>query len=115
MIYLDNAATTKMSIEAKQAMMPFLDNIYGNASSLHTMGQQSKEYLENARKIIADCIGANADEIYFTSGGSESDNWAIESACKYGEIKGKNHIITSAIEHHAILNTLKEKKNKDFV
>ena len=114
MIYLDNAGTTKVSSEVKEAMLPFLDEIYGNASSLHSMGQRAKEYLEDARKRIANCINAKPEEIYFTSGGSESDNWAIDSACKFGLMKGKKHIITSAFEHHAILYTLEEKKKQGF-
>lgn len=114
MIYLDNAATTKVSENVKQAMLPFFDAFYGNASSLHDMGQKAKEHLEKARANIAKMIGAEAKEIYFTSGGSESDNWAIESACKFGQSKGKNHIITSAFEHHAVLNALKEKEKQGF-
>ena len=114
MIYLDNAGTTKVSPEAKEAMLPFLDEIYGNASSLHSAGQRAKEYLEEARAKIAKCLNAEANEIYFTSGGSESDNWAIETACKMGKMKGKMHIITSAFEHHAILHTLEEKKKEGF-
>lgn len=115
MIYLDNAGTTKVSPEAKNAMLPFLDEIYGNASSLHSAGQKAKEYLEEARERIAKCLNAEASEIYFTSGGSESDNWAIETACKIGKMKGKMHIITSAFEHHAILHTLEEKKKEGFI
>lgn len=115
MIYLDNAGTTKVSEKVKEAMMPYFDEIYGNASSLHEMGQIAKEKLEEAREVVAKCIGAEPREIYFTSGGSESDNWAIESACKLGERKGKKHIITSAFEHHAILHTLKEKEKQGFV
>lgn len=115
MIYLDNAGTTKVSPEAKNAMLPFLDEIYGNASSLHSAGQKAKEHLEEARERIAKCLNAEASEIYFTSGGSESDNWAIETACKMGKMKGKMHIITSAFEHHAILHTLEEKKKEGFI
>ena len=115
MIYLDNAGTTKVSEKVKQAMLPYFDEIYGNASSLHEMGQIAKEKLEEAREVVAKCIGAEAREIYFTSGGSESDNWAIESACKLGERRGKKHIITSAFEHHAVLHTLKEKEKQGFV
>lgn len=115
MIYLDNAGTTKVSPEAKNAMLPFLDEIYGNASSLHSAGQKAKEYLEEARERIAKCLNAEASEIYFTSGGSESDNWAIETACKIGKMKGKMHIISSAFEHHAILHTLEEKKKEGFI
>lgn len=114
MIYLDNAATTKMTPEAKAAMEPYFDDVYGNASSLYSFGQVAKERLEAARKVVADCFGADAGEIYFTSGGSESDNWAICSACKFGAMKNKKHIITSAFEHHAILHTLEEKKKEGF-
>lgn len=114
MIYLDNAATTKVSENVKQKMLPFFDEIYGNASSLHDMGQVAKEHLENAREKVAKCIGAEPREIYFTSGGSESDNWAIDTACRIGEKKNKHHIITTAFEHHAILHTLKEKEKQGF-
>lgn len=113
-IYLDNAGTTKVRPEVKAAMLPYFDEIYGNASSLHTMGQVAKEHLEQARQKVADCINANANEIYFTSGGSESDNWAIETACKFGKLTGKNQIITSVFEHHAILHTLQEKQKQGF-
>lgn len=114
MIYLDNAGTTKVSENVKNAMLPYFDEIYGNASSLHEMGQIAKEHLERAREKVANLIGAEPREIYFTSGGSESDNWAIDSACKIGEMRGKKHIITSAFEHHAILHTLKEKEKQGF-
>lgn len=114
MIYLDNAGTTKMSEKALNAMLPFFAEEYGNASSLHTLGQKAKEHLEKARSIVANAIGAQTREIYFTSGGSESDNWAITSACSIGEKMGKKHIITSAFEHHAILHTLKEMEKQGF-
>ena len=114
MIYLDNAGTTKVSAKAKEAMMPFFDEIYGNASSLHEAGQIAKEHLEKAREQIANAINAEAEEIYFTSGGTESDNWAINTACKFGALKGKKHIVTSAIEHHAILHVLDEMKKQGF-
>lgn len=114
MIYLDNAGTTKVSEKVKQAMLPYFDEIYGNASSLHTLGQVAKEHLEKARKDVAECINASPNEIYFTSGGSESDNLAIRSMCKNAIKKGKNHIITSAFEHHAILNTLLDMKKEGF-
>lgn len=113
-IYLDNAGTTKVRQEVKNAMLPYFDEIYGNASSLHTIGQIAKEHLEQARHTIANCLNAQDDEIYFTSGGSESDNWAIEAACKFGKLTGKNQIITSAFEHHAILHTLEEKQKQGF-
>ncbi len=114
MIYLDNAGTTKVSDNVLKKINPFFNEIYGNASSLHTAGQIAKEHLESARADVAKCLNANADEIYFTSGGSESDNWALNSAAKYGALKGKKHIITSAIEHHAILHTLDELKKQGF-
>lgn len=114
MIYLDNAATTKVSKEVKAKMLPLLDEVYGNASSLHTSGQIAKEHLEEARKTIASCLNAEESEILFTSGGTESDNWAISSACDYAKLKGKNHIITSSVEHHAILHTLEAKEKEGF-
>ena len=105
-VYLDNAATTKMSRAAIDAMLPYLDSIYGNPSALHSMGQRAKEALEEARDTVARCLGANASEIYFTSGGSEADNQAILSAAYIGARKGKKHIVTTAFEHHAVLHTL---------
>ena len=114
MIYLDNAGTTKVSDNVLKKINPFFNEIYGNASSLHTAGQIAKEHLETSRQEIATILNCNSNEIYFSSGGSESDNWAINSACKYAKLKGKNHIITSAFEHHAILNTLKEKEKEGF-
>ena len=114
MIYLDNAGTTKVSEHVKNVMLPYFDEIYGNASSLHTSGQIAKEKLEEAREKVAKCLGVEPREIYFTSGGSESDNWAIENACEIGAKNGKKHIITSAMEHHAILNTLKKKEKEGF-
>ena len=113
-VYLDNASTTKMSKAAIAAMMPVFDEIYGNPSSLHTMGQRAKEVLEEARAAVAKCLGANANEIYFTSGGSEADNQAIVSASKIGARKGKKHIITTAFEHHAVLHTLKKLEKEGF-
>ena len=107
-VYLDNASTTKMSDAAVQAMLPYLQEVYGNPSSLHSMGQRAKEVLEAARADIARCLGANPAEIYFTSGGSEADNQAILSAAKIGARKGKKHIVTTAFEHHAVLHTLKK-------
>lgn len=115
MIYLDNAGTTKVSEKVKNTMLPYFDEIYGNASSLHTVGQIAKEHLDKARQTLAKCINAEKDEIYFTSGGSESDNWAINSLCKFAKMKGKNHIITTEFEHHAILHTLKEKEKEGFI
>lgn len=114
MIYLDNAGTTKTDEEVVGEMLPYFTNVYGNASSLHEMGQIARERLEQAREKIAKCINANTEEIYFTSGGTESDNWAIENIVKFGKLKGKTKIITTAFEHHAILNTLKEIEKQGF-
>ena len=105
-VYLDNAATTKTSKKVVDAMLPYFTEVYGNPSSLHTVGQIAKEELEKARQTVADCLGANANEIYFTSGGSESDNQAIISAINIGARKGKKHIVSSKFEHHAVLHTL---------
>ena len=113
-IYLDNAATTKMSKTAIQAMLPYMDEIYGNPSSLHSTGQRAAEALEEARRRIAACIGASPNEITFTSGGSEADNQAILSAAKIGERKGKKHIISTAFEHHAVLHTLQKLEKQGF-
>ena len=114
MIYLDNAGTTKTSHEVVNAMIPFFEEEYGNASSLHSMGQRAKEHLDSTRKIVAECINADAGEIYFTSGGSESDNQAILSASILGERKGKKHIISSQFEHHAVLHTLEKLEKRGF-
>ena len=111
-VYADNAATTKMSRAAIEAMLPYFEGIYGNPSSLHSMGQQAKEVLEDARRRMAKLLGCDAGEIIFTSGGSEADNQAIVSAAKLGARKGKKHIISTAIEHHAVLHAL-EKLKKD--
>ena len=113
-VYADNAATTKLSENALNAMMPFMKEIYGNPSSLHTAGQQAKEYLEQAREDIADLIGAKPREIYFTSGGSEGDNQAIRTAAYIGAKKGKKHIISSKFEHHAVLHTLSALEREGF-
>lgn len=113
-VYADNAATTQMSENVLKAMMPLLTDIYGNPSSLHSIGQVAKEYLENARETVADCIGADSKEIYFTSGGSEADNQAIRSAAYIGARKGKKHIISSKFEHHAVLHTLDALKKEGF-
>ena len=113
-VYADNAATTRMSARAKLAMMPYLDDIYGNPSSLHTYGQVAKEALEAARQDVARCIGAKPREIYFTSGGSEADNQAIITAAYVGAKKGKKHLISSKFEHHAVLHTLKKLQREGF-
>ena len=113
-IYADNAATTKMSKLAIEAMAAYFDHNYGNPSSLHSVGQAAKEALENARQTVADCLGCEAREIYFTSGGSEADNQAIISAARYGARKGKKHIISTAFEHHAVLHTLQKLEKEGF-
>lgn len=113
-VYLDNASTTKMSKTAINAMTPYFEEVYGNPSSLHSMGQRAKEVLEAARESVAKSLGANANEIYFTSGGSEADNQAIISAARMGARKGKKHIITTAFEHHAVLHTLKKLEKEGF-
>ena len=114
MIYADNAATTKMSRSAIDAMLPYMEEIWGNPSSLYEAGQKAAEALWSARERIAACIGAAPGEIYFTSGGSEADNQAIISAARNGERKGKKHIISTAFEHHAVLHTLDKLKKEGF-
>lgn len=113
-VYADNAATTQISDSVLKAMMPLLTDIYGNPSSLHSVGQIAKEHLEAARESVAECIGADPKEIYFTSGGSEADNQAIRSAAYIGARKGKKHIISSKFEHHAVLHTLDALKKEGF-
>lgn len=113
-IYVDNAATTAMSDVAVEAMKPYLQGVYGNPSSLHSVGQRAKEELEKAREAVAACLGATAREIYFTSGGSEADNQAIRSAAYNGAAKGKKHIISTNFEHHAVLHTLKKLEGEGF-
>ena len=114
MIYADNAATTKMSRRAIEAMMPYMADNFANPSSLHSAGQRAKEALEAAREAVAACIGANPKEIYFTSGGSEADNQALLSAAAIGAKKGKKHIISTAFEHHAVLHTLEKLEKQGF-
>ncbi len=113
-IYVDNAATTAMSDRAIAAMTPYLKQVYGNPSSLHTVGQIAKEALETAREKVARCINAKPAEIYFTSGGSEADNQAIRSAAYTALSRGKKHIISTAFEHHAVLHTLKKLESEGF-
>ncbi|MDD7538274.1 MAG: cysteine desulfurase NifS [Oscillospiraceae bacterium] len=113
-IYADNAATTKMSRTAIDAMLPYMEELYGNPSSLYSIGQQAKEGLEKAREQVAKCLGCDAKEIIFTSGGSEADNQAILSASRIGAKKGKKHIISTAFEHHAVLHTLKKLEGEGF-
>ena len=113
-VYADNAATTRMSSVAIEAMMPYFDKIYGNPSSLHSVGQEAKEALEDARARVAKCLGCEPREIIFTSGGSEADNQAIISAARYGARKNKKHIISTAFEHHAVLHTLNKLEKEGF-
>ena len=113
-IYADNAATTKMSRTAIDAMLPYMETYYGNPSSLHTVGQQAAEALMTARQTVAACLGCQPREITFTSGGSEADNQALVSAARIGERKGRKHIISTAFEHHAILHTLKKLEKEGF-
>jgi len=114
MIYADNAATTKMSEAAVQTMISVARDCYGNPSSLYSLGQRARETLEESRKIIAGVIGAEPNEILFTSGGSEADNQAILSAAATGRKNGKMHIVSSAFEHHAVLHTLEKLKKEGF-
>ena len=113
-IYTDNAATTRMSDTAVAAMLPCLQGNYGNPSSLHTVGQRANEALQSARETVARCLGCDPKEIIFTSGGSEADNQAIISAARFGALKGKKHILSTAFEHHAVLHTLKELEKEGF-
>ena len=113
-IYTDNAATTKMSDTALAAMLPCLQDNYGNPSSLHSVGQRATEALQGARETVARCLGCDPKEIIFTSGGSEADNQAIISAARLGALKGKKHIISTAFEHHAVLHTLKKLEKEGF-
>ena len=114
MIYADNAATTKMSEAAINAMTACMRDTWGNPSSLYGLGQRAKEAQEDARTRIAACIGASPREITFTSGGSEADNQAIRSAAALGARRGKRHIISTVFEHHAVLHTLKKLEGEGF-
>lgn len=113
-IYADNAATTKLSETAFQAMLPFLKEDYGNPSSLHSIGQKAADAMDRSRNVIAGCLGCSPKEIYFTSGGSEADNQAILSAAALGAKAGKKHIISTTFEHHAVLHTLKKLEEQGF-
>lgn len=114
MVYLDNAATTKMSKSVIDVMLPYMDEIYGNPSSLHSAGQRASEALNDARVRIAKLLGCEAREILFTSGGSEADNQAILSAAHNGARKGKKHIVSTMFEHHAVLHTLNKLEKEGF-
>lgn len=113
-VYADNAATTAVSPKVVEAMLPYFTEVYGNPSSLYSVGQKAKEELEEARERIAKVLGASPREIYFTSGGSEADNQAIISAARIGEKKGKKHIISTKFEHHAVLHTLQALEKEGF-
>ena len=113
-IYADNAATTKMSRTAIDAMLPYMETYYGNPSSLHSVGQKAAQALADARQTVADCLGCEPREIIFTSGGSEADNQALLSAAMLGQKKGKKHIISTNIEHHAILHSLRRLESLGF-
>ena len=113
-VYADNAATTAMSQVAIDAMLPYFNKVYGNPSSLHSIGQEAKEALDAARATVAQCLGCEPREIIFTSGGSEADNQAILSAAKFGARKGKKHIISTAFEHHAVLHTLQRLEKEGY-
>ena len=113
-VYADNAATTKMSRVAIDAMLPYMESYFGNPSSLHTIGQEAKEALDAARQTVAQCLGCEPREIIFTSGGSEADNQAIISAARLGQRKGKKHIISTPFEHHAVLHTLDRLQKEGF-
>ena len=113
-VYADNAATTSVSKTALDAMLPCLTDVYGNPSSLHSVGQKAAETLQAARETVAACLGCQAREIYFTSGGSEADNQAIVSAATAGARKGKKHLISTRFEHHAVLHTLSKLEKQGF-
>ena len=113
LIYLDNAATTKPAPEAVQAMLPYLEDNFGNPSAFYSFAKKAEQAVDQARKVIAEAIGAKTEEIYFTGGGSESDNWALVATAEANEKKGK-HIITSAIEHHAVLHTCEYLEKRGF-
>ncbi len=113
-IYADNAATTQVSEEVLNAMLPYFRTGYGNASSIYAMGRDAKRAVELAREKVAKAIGADASEIYFTSCGSEADNWAVKGICERLSAKGKKHIITSVFEHHAILHTCQDMEKKGW-
>ena len=113
MIYLDNAATTKTAPEVVDAMLPYFSEYYGNASTIYSLGAESKKAMDHARQTIADSLGAKPEEIYFTAGGSEADNWALKATAEAYASKGK-HIITTKIEHHAILHTCEYLEKRGF-
>lgn len=113
-VYADNAATTPLSPIALEAMLPYLEEIYGNPSTPYSLGRRTKKAIETARSDIAQCLGADVHEIFFTSGGSESDNWALKGAARSMAHQGKTHIITTRFEHHAVLHTCAALEKEGF-
>ena len=113
-VYMDNAATTKLSKTAMEATVNAMEQVYGNPSSMHGIGHEAAKALREARQVVADVINSERDEVYFTSGGSEADNWAIRGAAALGKTKGKMHLITTNFEHHAVLHTMKALEKEGF-
>ena len=113
-IYADNAATTRIYPEVLEKMMPFLTEQYGNPSSLYSFGQNARQAIDEARDTVAECMNCRFDEVFFTSGGSEADNWAIRMTAEALAKKGKKHIVSSVFEHHAVLHTLKALEKQGF-
>ena len=113
-VYADNAATTAMNQAAVDAMLPAMGEFYGNPSSLHQKGREANRALMAARETVAQCLGAEAREIYFTGCGTEADNWAITEAARLGAAQGKKHILSDTIEHHAVLHTLAKLEKQGF-
>ncbi len=113
LIYLDNAATTKTAPEVVEAMLPYFSEFYGNPSSIYSLAGESKKAIDQARETIAGALGAQPEEIYFTAGGTESDNWALKATAEYYRKKG-NHIITTKIEHHAVLHSCQQLEKQGF-
>ena len=112
-VYVDNAATTQVDPDVAEKVIPCFTSVFGNASSIHTAGRKAKELLDTAREQVANALGAEPGEIYFTAGGSESDNWAIKGVAHKFAKKGK-HLITTAIEHHAVLHSMKSLEKEGF-
>ena len=113
-VYADNAATTRISQTALDAAMPYLREQFGNASAVYSLGRKSREAILKARHQTAKAIGAEVYEIYFTSGGTEADNWAINACAQLGKAKNKKHMITSSIEHYAVLESFKALERQGF-
>ncbi|MBE7056393.1 MAG: cysteine desulfurase NifS [Ruminococcaceae bacterium] len=113
-VYMDNAATTRLSEVSMKATIDAMENVYGNPSSMHGLGHQAAKALREARQVVADILNGDKDEVYFTSGGSEADNWAIRGAAYLGKKKGKTHLITTNFEHHAVLHTMAALEKEGF-